>query len=204
MSTEPTFAQLCEATGKTDAELGALAGVKAGTVRNYRATNKPSKALEDVVGRLLAGMRMETPSEVQAAPVTAPPSMAPIAIDREAIPSDFEDNEDWHFLRIQDSGPGGIEKVRAEVAQAKAGYPFRMGGRVLRYGEAHRFSDNFVVMRCPMSDYLDYEASAQAHAASQWPSSQKGDGDGISTETKRETRFIEGSAGRPTGEPVTA
>lgn len=201
---EVTFAQLCEATGKTDEEIGELAGVKPGTVKAYRKTNKPSHALKDAVGRLLAGTPMETPI---VAPAPSMPSMEAIAIDREMIPTDFEDNEDWHFVRCQDSGPGGTERVRADVAQLKAGITQKggKGGNVYcRYSEAHRFSDNFVVMKCPMAQYLGLESAAQAHAAAQWPESQKGSGDGISTETKRETRFIEGAAGAPTGEPVSA
>lgn len=191
---EITFDQLCQTTGKTDAELGELAGVKASTVATYRKTNKPSQSLRDAVASILSGEPVKQPS------------MGVIAVDRELIPTDFTDNEDWHYVRIQDSGPGGTERVRADAAQYKAGITQKgpHGKDVYcRYDEAHRFSDNFVIMKCPMSQYLSLESAAQAHAASQWPETTKTTGDGISTKTERETRFIEGGK-LPTGEPIAA
>lgn len=191
----PTFTQLCEATGKTNEEIAEKAGLKLETLLHYQKINKPSLSAKNAVAEILQelGIRHDdAPEEDKFA------EFSTLSVDREAIPKDFTDDEDWHFVHCYDFQPGGDARVNADVAMLKAGDEFG------RYGEAHKFSDNYIVMKCPRSHYLKREARDQKAAADAWPTNSAVEGEGISTKVEKGQRFIQGSAGVPTGEPVSA
>lgn len=218
---EVTFDQVCQATGKTNAEIAEAAQVGEQTIKTYRKTNKPSQSAKDAVAVLLTPSQDGAQAYREAALAQVgdlPPAETPIpipivddkfaafqplgamSVDREFIVTDFKDNEDWHFLHIYDYQPGGEARVNADKAKCLA------GDEIGVYGVAHEFSSTYVVMKCPRVHYLAREERDIAKAAAEWPSNRpldKGE-TGVSTSVKREDRFIQGAAGVPLGEPVSA
>ena len=188
---ELTFDQLCASTGKTDAELAELMNVKESTVAVYRKTNKPSSSAKDALAGVLTG---STEDKFASFSATA------LNVDREVIPTDFKDTDEWHFLQCRDSSEGGRERVAQDVATCQA------GDEIGRYGIAHKFSDNFYVMKCPMAHHLAREKRDIQAAAEAWPKSQTlAPGQtGTSTKVEKGERVLQGAAGMPTGEPVAA
>lgn len=188
---EATFEQICDSTGKTDEEIAEKACIKVETLEHYKKTNKPSLSAKNAVAALLIDKNENKEVPAEFLPTT-------LSVDREPIPRDYTDNDEWHFMHIYDFQPGGTERVNADVQMLKA------GDEIGRYGEVHRFSPTYVVMRCPISHYWAREKRDQQKAADAWPKDlalEKGQ-TGTTTQTKRETRFIEGPAGVPTGEPI--
>lgn len=197
-----TFKELCAATGKTNEEIADKACVKVTTLEHYQKTDSPSLSAKNAVASLLQEMGMqhqEPPDEPQKEDQADKfAEFSTLAVDREPIPKDFQDDEDWHFVHVYDHQPGGDVRVRADIAMLQAGDEFG------RYGVAHKFSDSYVVMKCPRAHYLKREARDQQTAASAWPVTKEAQGDGVSTKVEKGQRFVQGAAGIPTGEPIPA
>jgi len=187
-----TFKQACEATGKTNAEIAELAGVKESTVEMYQKTDKPSQALKTVVAELLGGKPNPETTDFQT-----------LSVDRERVPGDYEDNDEWHYLHVRDSSPGGRDAVAAQVAQLQAGIVQEAGhGKrvTIRYGIAHKFSDTYVVMRCPQDEFRALEVAAVTKSKVVWEEQKaNSEAGGLSTTIRREERFIQAP-----GEPALA